>query len=145
MKIVVKLGGATMEDAALLQRAAQAVKQLASEHQVAVVHGGGAALTRMLGQMGKTSEFIDGLRVPDAADVMGPKSRGNHGLIFKKHARKLFEIRVALGFLKKNGRIRSVLTRFCCLIIPICAFHQSDCEASAARTAPFDQVTQVGF
>src|SRR5512146_294738 len=66
MKIVVKLGGATMEDNALLQRAALAIKQLASEHQVAVVHGGGAALTRMLAQMGKQSQFIDGLRVTDA-------------------------------------------------------------------------------
>jgi acetylglutamate kinase len=66
MKIVVKLGGATMEDAALLQRAALAIKQLASEHQVAVVHGGGSALTRILNQMGKASEFIDGLRVTDA-------------------------------------------------------------------------------
>lgn len=66
MKVVVKLGGATLEDADLLHRAAIAVKQLASEHQVAVVHGGGAALTRVLNQMGKTSEFIDGLRVTDA-------------------------------------------------------------------------------
>src|SRR5579871_2881873 len=66
MKIVVKLGGATLEDSTLLQRAVLAVKQLASEHQVAVVHGGGAALTRMLAQMGKQSEFIDGLRVTDA-------------------------------------------------------------------------------
>jgi acetylglutamate kinase len=66
MKIVVKLGGATLEDAALLQRAVLAVKQLAKDHQVAVVHGGGAALTRMLAQMGKQSEFIDGLRVTDA-------------------------------------------------------------------------------
>src|SRR5258708_25166576 len=66
MKIVVKIGGTTLEDAALLQRAVLAVKQLAAEHQVAVVHGGGAALTRMLAQMGKQSEFIDGLRVTDA-------------------------------------------------------------------------------
>jgi acetylglutamate kinase len=66
MKIVVKLGGATLEDSALLHRAVLAVKQLASEHQVAVVHGGGIALTRMLAQMGKQSEFIDGLRVTDA-------------------------------------------------------------------------------
>jgi acetylglutamate kinase len=66
MKIVVKLGGATLEDAALLQRAALAIKQLAREHQVAVVHGGGAALTRMLAQMGKQSQFVDGLRVTDA-------------------------------------------------------------------------------
>lgn len=66
MKIVVKLGGATLEDAALLQRAVMSVKQLAQEHQVAVVHGGGAALTRMLAQMGKESQFVDGLRVTDA-------------------------------------------------------------------------------
>ena len=66
MKIVVKLGGATLEDAALLHRAVLAVKQLAVEHQVAVVHGGGAALTRMLAQMGKQSQFVDGLRVTDA-------------------------------------------------------------------------------
>jgi acetylglutamate kinase len=66
MKIVVKLGGATLEDAALLHRAVLAVKQLAGEHQVAVVHGGGSALTRMLAQMGKQSQFIDGLRVTDA-------------------------------------------------------------------------------
>jgi acetylglutamate kinase len=66
MKIVVKLGGATLEDAGLLQRAAQAIKSLATEHQVAVVHGGGTALTRVLSQVGKTSEFIDGLRVTDA-------------------------------------------------------------------------------
>ena len=66
MKIVVKLGGATLEDAALLQRAALAIKQLAQEHHVAVVHGGGAALTRMLAQMGKQSQFVDGLRVTDA-------------------------------------------------------------------------------
>jgi acetylglutamate kinase len=66
VKIVVKLGGATLEDAELLQRAAMAVKHLAEEHQVAVVHGGGAALTRLLNQVGKASEFIDGLRVTDA-------------------------------------------------------------------------------
>ncbi len=66
MRIVVKLGGATLEDAALLQRATLAIKQLAHEHQVAVVHGGGAALTRVLSQVGKASEFIDGLRVTDA-------------------------------------------------------------------------------
>ena len=66
MKIVVKLGGATLEDSALLHRATIAIRQLAGEHQVAVVHGGGAALTRVLTQMGKTSEFIDGLRVTDA-------------------------------------------------------------------------------
>lgn len=31
-----------------------------------MVHGGGAALTRMLGRLGKESEFVGGLRVTDA-------------------------------------------------------------------------------
>ena len=66
MKVIVKLGGTTLDDPALLHRAAQAIKLLAAEHQVAVVHGGGTALTRMLTKLGKTSEFIDGLRVTDA-------------------------------------------------------------------------------
>jgi len=42
------------------------VAALAREHQVAVVHGGGAALTRLLARLGKKSEFAGGLRVTDA-------------------------------------------------------------------------------
>ncbi len=67
MKIVVKIGGAAVEDKRTLQKCAQAVVQLAHDgHQVAVVHGGGGALTRTLKLMGKESEFIHGLRVTDA-------------------------------------------------------------------------------
>jgi acetylglutamate kinase len=66
VKIVVKLGGTTLEDESLLHRAALAIKQMADQHQVAVIHGGGSALTRMLTQVGKTSEFVNGLRVTDA-------------------------------------------------------------------------------
>ncbi len=67
MKFVVKLGGATLQDPALLNQCARAVVDLAQDgHQVAVVHGGGVQLTRVLAQMGKESEFIAGLRVTDA-------------------------------------------------------------------------------
>lgn len=66
MKIVVKIGGAALDDAKLRRDCASAIAGLAREHQVAVVHGGGAALTRMLGRLGKTSEFVGGLRVTDA-------------------------------------------------------------------------------
>jgi acetylglutamate kinase len=67
MKFVVKLGGATLQDAALLQQSARAIADLAKDgHQVAVVHGGGVQLTRVLAQMGKESEFIAGLRITDA-------------------------------------------------------------------------------
>src|SRR5437762_13697449 len=35
-------------------------------HSVAVVHGGGTALTRTLKLLGKQSDFINGLRITDA-------------------------------------------------------------------------------
>lgn len=67
MKFVVKLGGAALENPALLHTCARAVADLAAAgHQVALVHGGGVQLTRLLAQMGKKSEFVAGLRITDA-------------------------------------------------------------------------------
>ena len=67
MKVVVKIGGAALEDKSVLQKCAHAVVQMAHDgHQIAVVHGGGTALTRTLKLLGKTSDFINGLRVTDA-------------------------------------------------------------------------------
>lgn len=67
MKVVVKIGGAALEHRSMLQKCAQAVVDLAHDgHRVAVVHGGGAALTRTLKLLGKTSDFVNGLRVTDA-------------------------------------------------------------------------------
>lgn len=67
MKFVVKLGGAALEKPELLQRCAKAITELARDgHKVALVHGGGVQLTRVLAQMGKKSEFVAGLRVTDA-------------------------------------------------------------------------------
>lgn len=67
MKVVVKIGGAALEDKDILRECACAVVELAQDgHQVAVVHGGGSALTRTLKLMGKQSSFVDGLRVTDA-------------------------------------------------------------------------------
>lgn len=67
MIIVIKIGGAAVEDASTLRKCARAVAELAQDgHRVAVVHGGGRALTRVLKQLGKQSEFVGGLRVTDA-------------------------------------------------------------------------------
>src|ERR1700759_1268414 len=67
MKFVVKLGGAALENDSLLHGCARAIAVLTQDgNQVAVVHGGGAALTRTLQQMGKQSQFISGLRITDA-------------------------------------------------------------------------------
>jgi len=67
LRLVIKIGGALLDDPALLDRCAEAFAALSAQgDQVAVVHGGGAALTRMLQRLGKQSRFVDGLRVTDA-------------------------------------------------------------------------------
>jgi acetylglutamate kinase len=67
MTILIKIGGAALEDTATLRKCARAIAELAQDgHRVAVVHGGGAALTRTLTRLGKNSEFVNGLRVTDA-------------------------------------------------------------------------------
>src|SRR5208337_2427157 len=67
MKFVVKLGGAGLETPSLLDGCTRAIVELVRDgNQVAVVHGGGVQLTRMLKALGKQSEFVAGLRVTDA-------------------------------------------------------------------------------
>lgn len=68
MRIVVKIGGAALDDPSTGRKCARAVGELAHDgHQVAVVHGGGRALTRTLKLLGQESEFVNGLRVTDRA------------------------------------------------------------------------------
>ncbi len=86
MKFVVKLGGVALEDAAVLLGCVKAIHDLVEDgHQVAVVHGGGVQLTRTLAAMGKTSQFISGLRVTDAetrdAALMVLAGRVNKSLV----------------------------------------------------------------
>ena len=67
MKIVIKIGGVALEDETTLHKCARAVVEMAKDgHSVAVVHGGGTALTRTLKLLGKQSDFINGLRITDA-------------------------------------------------------------------------------
>jgi acetylglutamate kinase len=58
---VVKIGGA------LLEKPEAAVAKIISQKcdRLAIVHGGGVQITRMLERMNVKSEFIDGLRVTD--------------------------------------------------------------------------------
>jgi acetylglutamate kinase len=67
MRIVVKIGGAALDDKSTLRKCAQGIAELAGDgHRVAVVHGGGSALTRTLKLLGKQSEFVSGLRITNA-------------------------------------------------------------------------------
>ena len=67
MKLVLKIGGAALENAELVAQFCATVATLAKGgHQVLVVHGGGAALSRTLKNLGIEPQFVDGLRVTDA-------------------------------------------------------------------------------
>lgn len=67
MKIVLKVGGSVLEEPGMIERVARATTLLVKDgHQVALVHGGGKALSKTLEQLGKESHFVNGLRVTDA-------------------------------------------------------------------------------
>jgi acetylglutamate kinase len=68
MRVVIKLGGRALDSKDLVRKFAQTIADVASSgHQVAVIHGGGAAVSRTLKELGKESQFINGLRVTDSA------------------------------------------------------------------------------
>jgi acetylglutamate kinase len=67
MKLVIKIGGAALDNKALVTKFAKTIPSLVREgHQLVIVHGGGAALSRTLKQLGCETTFINGLRVTDS-------------------------------------------------------------------------------
>ena len=66
MKLVVKIGGAALDDRELVAKFARAIPDLCREgHKLVIVHGGGTALSRTLKQLGCETTFVKGLRVTD--------------------------------------------------------------------------------
>jgi acetylglutamate kinase len=61
MTTAIKVGGVLLEDP---QKAVQAIRRVRAD-RVAIVHGGGLQITRMLERMDVKSSFIEGLRVTD--------------------------------------------------------------------------------
>lgn len=69
-RIVVKIGGAALEDPALRQRFAEDVVLLSWVGiDVVVVHGGGKQVTALLDRLGIAARFEQGLRVTDDATL----------------------------------------------------------------------------
>lgn len=70
MKLLIKMGGTLVDDAA--QRAALAEQIAAAQRAgnlVVVVHGGGKQLTRFLDERGIASRFVNGLRVTSSEAI----------------------------------------------------------------------------
>jgi acetylglutamate kinase len=69
-RVVVKIGGAALEDAALRQRFVEDIVLLSWVGiDVVVVHGGGKQVTAMLDRLGIAASFRQGLRVTDDATL----------------------------------------------------------------------------
>ena len=64
-KIVVKMGGSTLDAEDVLVQFAESVAVLPEDSEIVVVHGGGKDIARQLEKMGREFTFIDGLRVTD--------------------------------------------------------------------------------
>jgi len=65
MKIVVKLAGALLENESTVRSIASQIAELASRHEMLVIHGGGRIFTATLAKMGVESRFFAGLRITD--------------------------------------------------------------------------------
>jgi acetylglutamate kinase len=66
MRLVIKLAGALLDDAATVAGVARQIAALAQEgHELLIVHGGGKIFTSTLQRMGIESRFVNGLRVTD--------------------------------------------------------------------------------
>src|SRR5256885_3418110 len=103
VKIVIKVGGVALEDEATLHKCARAVVEMAKDgHRVAVVHGGGTALTRTLKLLGKQSDFINGLRITDAETRDGALM-GVAGMVDQEVFAAGGEAGVAAGGLLRRG------------------------------------------
>jgi len=85
MKLLVKLGGTLLEDAASRERLTAELTDVSRHHELVVVHGGGKQMTRFLAERGVESKFVNGLRVtsPDVIDAVLKVFAGsvNHELV----------------------------------------------------------------
>jgi len=66
MKVLIKLGGALLDNPEERSAMARELAAIAREHELVIVHGGGKQVTQYLEERGIQSRFVGGLRVSDA-------------------------------------------------------------------------------
>jgi acetylglutamate kinase len=69
VKVLIKLGGTLLDDAAKRANIAQQLAEVAKRVELVVVHGGGKQVTQFLAERGIESRFINGLRVSDGVVI----------------------------------------------------------------------------
>lgn len=66
MRLVIKIAGALLDEAAVVRQIARQIAEAGQAgHELLVIHGGGKIFTGTLARMGIASRFIGGLRVTD--------------------------------------------------------------------------------
>jgi acetylglutamate kinase len=69
VKVLIKVGGTLLDEPDSRNAIANQLADIAREHEVLVVHGGGKQVTRFLEERGVSTRFVDGLRVSDKAVI----------------------------------------------------------------------------
>lgn len=69
MKLLIKLGGALLDNSDRQAEIARQLVQIGCDHDLVVVHGGGKQVTQFLQERGVASRFVGGLRVSDEAVI----------------------------------------------------------------------------
>ncbi|MFC1538278.1 acetylglutamate kinase [Candidatus Latescibacterota bacterium] len=87
-KIVVKMGGSTLDAEDVLVQFAESIAIMPGDCEIVVVHGGGKDIGRQLAMMGREFTFIDGLRVTDD-EIIDVVEMVLSGLVNKWIARSL--------------------------------------------------------
>lgn len=106
--IVIKYGGAAMEDYALCARVAKEIVKLGESNRIVVVHGGGKEVSKFLAKMGVESRFINGIRYTDA-DTLEIAEMFYSGTINKKIV-SLIQLagRMAVGISGRDSRMAKI-------------------------------------
>lgn len=68
-RVVLKIGGNELDDAAFVDGLVDTLRQLRASRSVAVVHGGGKAIAGLQARLHLEPRFVDGLRVTDDASL----------------------------------------------------------------------------
>lgn len=102
---VVKIGGAVAEDGSAIETLLEELH--GSDRAAVLVHGGGAAVTRLSGRLGIEAKFIDGVRVTSPEEMelvdMVLAGRVNTELVRKAHRRGV----PAIGLTGADGALLS--------------------------------------
>ncbi|MGM0460932.1 MAG: acetylglutamate kinase [Fibrobacterota bacterium] len=68
---LIKIGGSTVNAPGFLKSLAHAVEKCRQSYSFCIVHGGGKDIAEEFSRMGKTFEFVEGLRITDGDTVAG--------------------------------------------------------------------------